>query len=230
MPDMTTLSLFCRQFLGLGDPALDAPWKPDLLANIMGGLSVELGNLRIMKYAEVVKLLFNRRRNTWQLFEVVSNPARPGQLLEPKIADGRGSRDLLYDDGLFCSADINAHFALGPRNSVDRRLRNEIAVERDSSARIVVAGHNVSNAGRIAIGIDDRRDRNIEPLRLLDCDVFLIGIDHEQEIRHTAHVLDPAERAIELVALSLHGKTLFLRITRRLARTEHFVELAQPRD
>ena len=61
MPDMTTLHLFCRQFLGLGDPALDAPRKPDLFANTMGGLFVEFGNLRIMKNAEVVKLLFDCR-------------------------------------------------------------------------------------------------------------------------------------------------------------------------
>src|SRR4029453_13183635 len=93
MQDMTTSRLFCRQFFGLGDPALDTPRKPDLFPNVMGGLSVEFGNLRIMKNAEVVKLLFDCRRNTRQFFEVVSNPARPGQLLEPKIADGRSGRD-----------------------------------------------------------------------------------------------------------------------------------------
>ena len=73
-------------------------------------------------------------------------------------------------------------------------------------------------------------DRNVEPPRLLDGDVFLVGVDHEQQVGHAAHVLDAAERAVELVALALHGEALFLGVAAGLAGGEHLVELAQARD
>ena len=53
-----------RQFLGFGDPAVDAAGQAHLFANIMRRLFVELGDLREMENAEVVELLFDRRRHT----------------------------------------------------------------------------------------------------------------------------------------------------------------------
>ena len=55
----------------------------------------------------------------------------------------------------------------------------------------------------IAIGVDHGGDRQFQPPRLLDRDVFLVGVDHEQEVGQAAHVLDAAERAFELVLLAL---------------------------
>ena len=89
-------------------------------------------------------------------------------------------------------------------------LAIEVAVERDGAAGVVVAGHHEGDAVRIAIGVDDRGDRDVEALRLLDRDVFLVGVDHEHEVGQAAHVLDAAERAVELVALALSVRRSFL--------------------
>src|SRR5437870_2797671 len=48
--------------------------------------------------------------------------------------------------------------------------------------------------------------------------------------RHAAHVLDAAERAVELVALALPRQTLLLGVALGLARGEHLLELAQALD
>src|SRR5689334_7995260 len=223
-------NLFGRQFLGLYDPAIDAAGQSDLFADVVRGLRIELGDLREVEDAEVVELLLDRRRHAGQLLEIVCNTARARQLLEAEIA-GRGrGRNLFLHDRLFGSAGIDAHFTLRGRNSVDRRLGNEVAVERDGAAGVVVARHDVSDARRIAVGIDDGSDRNVETLGFLDRNVFLVGVDHEQKVWYATHVLDAAERAIELVALALHREALFLGVAAGLARTENFIELAQPRN
>ena len=134
------------------------------------------------------------------------------------------------DHRLFCRADIDTHLALRARDSIDRSFRNEVAIERYRAARIVIPRNDISDAGRIAVGVDDGGHWNIEALSLLDRNVFLVGVDHEQKIGDAAHVLDAAERAIELVALALHRQALFLGVARGFARVQHFIELAQPRD
>ena len=60
----------------------------------MGGLLVELGDLRIVEDAEIVELLLDRRRNAGQLLEIVGDAARPGQLLEAEIGERRLPLDL----------------------------------------------------------------------------------------------------------------------------------------
>ena len=91
-----------------------------------------------------------------------------------------------------------------------RGLGDQIAIERHRAAGVVIAGNGVGDAVRIGVGIEDGRDRNIEPARFLDGDGFLVGVDHEQQVGHAAHVLDAAERALQLVALALHGQAFFL--------------------
>src|SRR5260221_3331895 len=228
--DHTTPRSLRGQFLGLADPAVDAARQTDLFADTVGGLFIECGDLRIVEDAKIVELLFDRRRNTGQLFEIVGDAARAGQRLESEIAERGCCRHLLRDDRLFGSADIDAHLALRARNSVDRSLCDEIAVQRDSTASIVVTRNGKSDAGRIAIRVDDRGNRNVEALRLLDGDVFLVGIDDEQQVGHATHVLNAAKRAVELVTLALHREALFLGVAAGLVRCEHLVELAQARD
>ncbi len=96
--------------------------------------------------------------------------------------------------------------ALRARDAVDRGLGDQIAVERDRAAGVVIARHHEGDAVGIAVGVDDGGDRNVEPPRLLDRDVFLVGVDHEQQVGQAAHVLDAAERAVELVALALQRR------------------------
>ena len=85
-----------------------------------------------------------------------------------------------------------------------------------------------------AVGVDDRRDRDAEALGLLDRELLLVGVDHEQEVGRAAHVLDAAERLVELLLLAGEHQALLLgeaaARARRPAGTERLVELAQPRD
>jgi len=87
---------------------------------------------------------------------------------------------------------------LRARDAVDRGLGHEIAIERDRAAGVVIARDREYDAVGIGVGVDDRRDRNIEALRLLDRDVFLVGVNHEDEVGYAAHVANAAERALEL--------------------------------
>src|SRR5215813_14526204 len=219
-----------RQFLGLGDPAVDAAGKPDLFANIVGGLRVEFGDLRIVENAQIVELLFDRRRNAGQFLEIVSNAAWPGQLLEAEVAGCWRCWHGLGNDRPLGRTNVHAHFTLRAGNSVNGGLGNKIAVQRHRATGVVIARHDKSDASRIAIGVNDGGDRNIKPLRLFDGDVFLVGVDNEQEVGYATHDLDATERTIELVPLALHGETLFLGVARRFTGIEHLVELAQSRD
>ena len=63
---------------------------------------------------------------------------------------------------------------------------------------------------RVAVGIDDRGDRNAEAVGFLDGDRFLVGVDDEQQVGHAAHVLDAAERLVELLALAGERQPLLL--------------------
>ncbi len=106
--------------------------------------------------------------------------------------------------------------ALPAGNAVEYRFGDEVAVKRDGAARVVVARHDISDAVRIAIGIDNSGNRYIEPARFLDRDVFLVGVDHEHEVGKPAHVLDAAKCAVELVALALQRQPFFLGVALRL--------------
>src|SRR6266566_2730939 len=101
-----------------------------------------------MKDAEIVKLFLDCRRYAGQLLEVVGDAARAGQLFESEISDRWRGRHA-FDHRLLSGASIDAHFALCARNTVDRRLGDQIAIERDGAAGVVIAWHDVSDADRI---------------------------------------------------------------------------------
>jgi len=66
----------------------------------------------------------------------------------------------------------------------------------------------------------------VQLARLGDGDRFFVGIDDEHQVRHRAHVLDAAERALELVLLAgeleqlLLGETVMLALKQLLKRLE----------
>ena len=168
---------------------------------------------------------------------------RPGQTLQPTALvheaylrlvrnrdPGWEGRRHFFGQRLDLGADVNALRALRAGNSVDRSFSGEIAIQRDGAAGIVIARNDVADAVWIAIGVDDGGDRNAEPLRFFDRNVFLVGVDDKDEIRKTAHVFDAAERPVELVALALERQPLLLGIALGLVRAEHFLERAQPLD
>ena len=62
-------------------------------------------------------------------------------------------------------------------------------------------------------------------------DVFLVGVDHEQQVGQAAHLLDAAERAVELFLLARERQALLLGVAGRASPVlEHLLELAQPLD
>src|ERR1700758_782566 len=186
---------FRGERLGACDPGVRTARQADLFADLVRGIVIELGELPVMENAEIVELLLDRTGNARKLLEVVGGAARTGESLESRRCRGRD----LFGRRLCGRADIDARVALRTRDAVDRSTRDEIAIERDRASRIVIAGHDVGDALRIGVGVDDRRNGDVEALRLGNRDVFLVGVDHEDHIGQTAHVLDPAERAVELV-------------------------------
>ena len=62
-----------------------------------------------------------------------------------------------------------------------------------------------------------------------DGDCLLVGVNHEHQIRHCAHVLDAAERALELVLLAGELQQLLLGEAMGLA-SEQLLELTRDRD
>src|SRR5438477_4955893 len=158
-----SLHFFRCQFLGLGDPAFHAARQSDLLADIMRRGRRQIRDLLEMENAEIVELLLDRRRNAGQFLEIVGDPARPGQRLEAELVFRRGRN--FFGNGFGLRADIDALRALRSGNPIDRRFGGEIAVKRDGPARIVIAGNDKSDVIGIAISVNDRGNRNAEPLR-----------------------------------------------------------------
>ena len=201
--------------------------KPDLFADLVRGVVIEFGQLPVVEDAEVVELLLDRAGHAGELLEVVGGAARPGKTLEAGRL--RRRRNFLADR-LRGGADIDPGIALRTRNAVDGRAGDQIAIQRDGAAGVVIARHHIGDALGIGIGIDDRGDGNVEPLGFLDRDVFLVGVDHEDHVGQTAHVLDAAERTVELVALALQRQPLLLGVGVGIAGIEHFIEVPQPLD
>src|SRR5207248_11313579 len=146
--------------------------KSNLFADLVDRIVIEFGELPIVEDTEVVELLLDRTGNAGKLLEVVGGAARTRQTLEAR--GFRRGRDFLgrrLDGG----ADIDAGIALRPRNAVDRRAGDQVAIQRNGTAGVVVAGHDIGDALGIRIGIDDRGDRNIEPSGFRNRDVFLVG-------------------------------------------------------
>src|SRR6202045_1564481 len=215
---------FRRHRLGLGYPAIGPAWKSDVFADLVRGIMIEFGKLPVVEDTEIVEFLLDRAGHAGELLEVIGGATRPSQALEAGRL--RRRRNFLAD-GMRGRADINSGIALRARNAINDRPGDQIAIQRDGPASIVIAGHDIGDALGVGIGIDDGGDRNIEPLGFLDRDVFLVGVDHEDHVGQTAHVLDTAERAIELVALTLQRQPLFLGVGIGIAGIEHLIEMPQ---
>src|SRR3954465_5523119 len=218
---------FRGQRLGLGNPGIGAARKTNLFTDLVRGIVVEFGELPGVEDAEVVELLLDRTRYAGELLEVVGGATRTGQTLE---AGRLGSCRNFLAGRLSGGADVDAVVALGARDAVDGGAGNQVAIQRNDAAGVVIARHHVGDALGVGIGIDDRGDGNVEPLRFLDRNVFLVGVDHEYHVGKPAHVLDAAERAVELVALALQRQALLLGVGAGLAACQHLIEVTQALD
>ncbi len=109
------------------------------------------------------------------------------------------------------------------------RAGDQVAIKGDGSAGIVIAGDRKGDAVGIAIGVEHSRHRNMQAGRFLDRQLFLVGIDDEDQVGRAAHVADTAERLVELVTLARQHQALFLGQAGR-AGIKLFLQFAQTLD
>ena len=95
-------------------------------------------------------------------------------------------------------------------DTVEYGVCGQVAVKRDSTGSVVVAGDRIGNPVRVGVRIDHRDNRYFELLGLSDRNVFLVRIDDDQNVRQSAHVLDATQSAIELVAFAGEVEQLLL--------------------
>ena len=84
------------------------------------------------------------------------------------------------------------------------------AEETDRPDGVVVARDLVVDHVGVAVGVDHRHDRNAELVRLLDRDLLLLRIDHEERVGELAEALDAAQGGHQLFALVAHLAEHFL--------------------
>src|SRR6202035_2066785 len=94
--------------------------------------------------------------------------------------------------------------------ALEHRIGDAGGIQLDGAHGIVVARDHVIDAIGRAVGVDDGHHRNAELLRLVQRDVLVPDVDHEQRIRERVHVLDAAETPLEFVHLAPQLGGLFL--------------------
>src|SRR5215216_5146205 len=92
--------------------------------------------------------------------------------------------------------------ALALRNAFDAGTADEIAVKRDRTSGIVIARDRIGDARWVGVGVEDGNDRDAKPIGFLDRELFLVGVDDEDDIGRAAHILDATERLFKLVLLA----------------------------
>ncbi len=66
------------------------------------------------------------------------------------------------------------------------------------------------NVRRVAVGVHHGYHWNVEYSSLFDGNLFAVGIDHEQDVRRTRHVLDAPQVLVQVFSFSLEARHLFL--------------------
>src|SRR6185437_10872107 len=70
------------------------------------------------------------------------------------------------------------------------RVRDLGGKEADGAQGVIVAGDYVVDNGGIAVGVDDGDDRDAELAGFGDGDGFVVGVNDEDRVGKTLHVLD----------------------------------------
>src|SRR6185312_5033589 len=90
------------------------------------------------------------------------------------------------------------------------RVGGGAGVQLDRADRVVIARDRVIDQFRVVVGVDHGDHRDAELLGFLHGDVFVADVDHEQRVGQTVHVLDAAQRSLQLVALAATGQHFVL--------------------
>ena len=149
---------FGGQCLGLSHPTIGPRRKPDFFADMVRGVVIEFGQLPVMENAEVVELLLDRAGHAGELLEIVGAAARPRKTLE---AGGLRRRRNFLAGRLCGGTDVDSGLALCARNAVNGGASDQIAIQLDGAAGVVIAWHHIGDALGIGVGIDDRGDGNV---------------------------------------------------------------------
>jgi small subunit ribosomal protein S2 len=82
--------------------------------------------------------------------------------------------------------------------------------QRDGADRVVVAGDLVVDLVGVAVGVQDRDDRDVKLAGLTNRDVLLLGVDDPDSAGNALHVTDTTEGLLELGVLALEDQELLL--------------------
>src|SRR5262249_20738048 len=126
---------------------------------------------------------------------------RDGRLavLLARCSDGDGG----FDGGLLFFA--RAHLL-----AFDDCVSNLRSEETNGAQRIVVAGYYVVDAVGIAVRVDDRDYGNTEAIGFGYGDLFLLGIDDEDDIGQFGHLFDARKVLLKRLTLAFKAYDLFL--------------------
>src|SRR3954471_8487695 len=113
---------------------------------------------------------------------------------------------------------------------LDGRIPDLRAEEPDRADGVVVPGNDVVDPFRIAVRVDEPHDGNPEAGGLVDGDVLLLRIDHEEAARKPRHLLDAAQVLLQLVHLVLQDGDFLLGQLFEGAVARHLLERLQAVD
>ena len=119
---------------------------------------------------------------------------------------------------LLVAVDLGAHPG---HQALGHGVGDHPGEQGDGADRVVVARDLVVDLVRVAVGVQDRDDRDVQLVRLADGDVLLLGVDDPHRAGDPRHVADAAEGLGELVLLAAQDEQLLL----RHARAGHVVEV-----
>src|SRR6185436_17711718 len=93
----------------------------------------------------------------------------------------------------------------------DHRVGDPRREQPDRAQRVVVAGNDQVDFVGIAVGVDDANHRNLQLARLVDGNLFLLGVDHEHRVGQPRHAADAFEVLRQLAAFLLVAGDFLLR-------------------
>ena len=140
------------QLLGLDDPGIfeGLAFQAELLVEHAQSGIIQIGDLPEVEDAGVVEAQFELAVDAGDALEVVSFTAGGFDAFE--LAWHR------FHAWVGHGTDVDAGVGLAAGEAVKRGLGDEVAVQRDGAARVVVAWDREVDAVRVAVGIDDGDD------------------------------------------------------------------------
>ena len=148
----------------------------------------------------------------------------PGRLRSPAAAVGRASA------GSSSASPISLPWEIASccrPSSTD--AGEQIAIHRDRAGGVVIARHRIGDVGRVGVAVAHRHDRDVQHVGFLDRDLLLERVDHHQDVGLAAHVLDAAQRPLQLVAVAGQHQQFLLGQAGRVA-VQPVLHLAQALD